>query len=217
MTTPPIKAIHEAATLPRLVLIDANVFFSPRLRDLFMALHVHDILSLRWTRRIESEWTRNVREKHAARPEALEACVRGMRKVVPDWEVEDVEGLEWAFHDVSPSDRHVAAAAYQLMSKESEGRPVALITGNLRDFRSSLLDKKGVLVISPAAYLDALHAQLPDRLLAVADECRLKLKQPTLGLLQYAAVLRNLGCHRLPMALLRREGFTVSATADCSG
>lgn len=43
MTHPPIQTMNEAATLPRLVLIDANVFFSPRLRDLFMALHANDL------------------------------------------------------------------------------------------------------------------------------------------------------------------------------
>lgn len=55
----------EAASLPRVVLADANVFFSPRLRDLFMTLHAGELLVLRWTRQIEDEWTRNVAKKHA--------------------------------------------------------------------------------------------------------------------------------------------------------
>ena len=198
----------EAASLPRVVLADANVFFSPRLRDLFMTLHAHDLLVLRWTRKIEEEWTRNVIKKHAGATAALRACVLGMRKAVPDWEVVCNDGLEWAFRDVDANDRHVAAAAYQLATKGvPEGCLVALVTSNLRDFASTLLARKKVLVMSPGTYLDRLLEQHPRSILAVADECRLKLKQPPLAVLQYVNALRNVGCLALPMALLRRAGL----------
>lgn len=197
----------EAASLPRVVLADANVFFSPRLRDLFMTLHAGELLVLRWTRQIEDEWTRNVAKKHAVTSEALRACTRGMHKAVPDWEVCGSEGLEWAFHDVSPTDRHVAAAAYQLATKDFPGAGVALITHNLRDFASSLLLQRRVTVMSPGAYLDHALRLWPDRVLTVAEQCRLKLKQPPLALLQYVSVLRNLGCLQLSTALLKRAGL----------
>lgn len=44
---------------PRVALIDANVFFAPRMRDLVMHLHAEELINLHWTREIESERTRN--------------------------------------------------------------------------------------------------------------------------------------------------------------
>lgn len=211
MTLPTAFVIQtEAALLPRVVLVDANVFFSPRLRDLFMTLHAHELVVLRWMRKIEEEWTRNVVRKHAAAVDALRACVMGMHKAVPQWEVVHSEGQEWAFHDVSPNDRHVAAAAYHLATRQIPHEAVALVTSNLRDFASSLLGKSGVQVMSPAAYLDALFDQQPERVLLVAEACRLKLKQPPLALIQYASVLHNIGCTRLPMAMLKVAGLGAS-------
>src|SRR5882757_6743074 len=54
------SAQSEAGPLPRIVLVDANIFFAPRLRDLFMHLHEAEALSIHWTREIEDEWARNV-------------------------------------------------------------------------------------------------------------------------------------------------------------
>jgi hypothetical protein len=78
---------REARPLPRIVLADANIFFAPRLRDLFMHLHEAEALSIHWTREIEDEWTRNVVVKQGADPEDLQRCLRGMRDAAEDWEV----------------------------------------------------------------------------------------------------------------------------------
>jgi hypothetical protein len=40
---------REAGTLPRIVLVDANIFFAPRLLDVFMHLHEAEALSIHWT------------------------------------------------------------------------------------------------------------------------------------------------------------------------
>ena len=37
------KASSGAPVLPRIVLVDANVFFAPRMRDLFMHLHAAEV------------------------------------------------------------------------------------------------------------------------------------------------------------------------------
>ena len=68
-----------AAALPRIVLVDANVFFAPRMRDLFMHLHEAEVIYVHWTKAIEEEWARNVVAKQNADPAAIQACVMGMR------------------------------------------------------------------------------------------------------------------------------------------
>src|SRR5262245_46171865 len=42
--------------MPRRVLLDANVLYSARLRDLWMELGVSALIDLVWTERIEHEW-----------------------------------------------------------------------------------------------------------------------------------------------------------------
>jgi len=74
--------------LPRIVLVDANVFFAPRLRDQVMHLHAAELINLHWTKDIEAEWTRNVVAKQGADPADIQACLRGMRAAVDGWEDE---------------------------------------------------------------------------------------------------------------------------------
>ncbi|HVZ46109.1 MAG TPA: hypothetical protein VHA82_20045 [Ramlibacter sp.] len=54
--------------MPRVVLVDANVFFAPRLRDLFMFLHAAELIHLHWSAEIDHKWVRNVVENHGAEP-----------------------------------------------------------------------------------------------------------------------------------------------------
>jgi hypothetical protein len=108
------EAEREAGVLPRVILVDANIFFAPRLRDLFMHLHEAEVLSIHWTREIEGEWTRNVIVKQGADPEDLQRCLRGMRDAAEDWEVAGFEKHIDRFESVDVKDRHVAAAAYKL-------------------------------------------------------------------------------------------------------
>ena len=54
----------QALPLPRVVLVDADVFFAPRLRDIFMYLHMQEVIRVHWTKEIEEEWARNVVKAH---------------------------------------------------------------------------------------------------------------------------------------------------------
>ena len=57
-----------AAALSRIVLVDANVFFAPRMRDLFMHLHEAEVIYVHWTKAIEEEWARKCRRQAKCRP-----------------------------------------------------------------------------------------------------------------------------------------------------
>lgn len=119
---------------PRVALIDANVFFAPRMRDLVMHLHAEELINVHWTREIESEWTRNVVVKQEADAEGIQACLTGMRDAVPGWEVTGYSKHVGKFEAVDAKDRHVAAAAYKLSLDDWPGQAVALVTKNVKDF-----------------------------------------------------------------------------------
>ena len=192
---------REAGPLPRVVLVDANIFFAPRRRDLFMHLHEAEVLSIHWTREIEDEWTRNVVIKQGADREDLERCLRGMREAAEDWEVTGFTKYMERFESVDPKDRHVAAAAYKLSLDDWPGQPVALVTKNVSDFPQSAFEATSVVRYSMSRYLDLLLADEPDLVLSVAEGCRKKLHAPRVTREEYVGLLLRNGCTGLARAL----------------
>lgn len=195
---------HEATQLPRVVLVDANIFFAPRMRDLFMHLHEAQAISVHWTKEIEKEWTRNVAGKQDADAQAIQACLYGMREAAQDWEVTGYKKYVEQFEPVDQKDRHVAAAAYKLSLDDWPGQPVALVTKNVVDFPQKAFVGTEVTRYSMAAYLDELYAHSPDLLVKVAEGCRKKLQAPRLTRTEYVAVLMKNGCPKLAQALAER-------------
>lgn len=190
--------------MPRIVLVDANVFFAPRMRDLFMHLHEAEVLHVHWTREIEAEWTRNVIAKQNADRQDILDCLEGMRAAVEGWEVAGYAKHIGRFEPVDAKDRHVAAAAYKLSLDDWPGRPVALVTRNVKDFPQHAFKDTQVVRYAMSAYLDGLHAEAPDIVAKVAEGCRRKLKAPKLTREEYVAVLMKNGCHGLAQALATR-------------
>jgi hypothetical protein len=191
----------EAAQLPRIVLVDANVFFGPRLRDLVMHLHVAELINVHWTKEIEAEWTRNVVAKQCADAEDIQACLRGMRDAVDGWEVTGYTKHENKFDPVDPKDRHVAAAAYKLSLADWPGQSVALVTKNVKDFPQHAFKGTQVTRYSLSDFIDALYAAEPSLVAKVAEGCRKKLKNPPLTREYYVAVLMTHGCASLAQGL----------------
>ncbi len=199
------KAVKTgAAALPRIVLVDANVFFAPRMRDLFMHLHEARVLHVHWTKEIEEEWARNVVAKQNADPAAIQACVMGMRDAAEGWEVAGYARYMAQFGSVDEKDRHVAAAAFKLSRDEWPGRKVALVTKNVKHFPAQAFDGTEVTRYSMSAYLDLLLAEMPEEVLAVAEGCRGKLRNPKYTKEIYVAALMKNGCTILAQTLAVR-------------
>lgn len=198
----PRKAAAGAvvAPVPRIVLVDANVLFAPRLRDLFMYLHAAELIYVHWTKDIEQEWARNVVENQGADPESIDKCLRGMRDAVPGWEVAGYQKHKKLFPTVDAKDTHVAAAAYKLSLSEWPGRPVALVTKNVTDFPEEAFAETQVTRFNMATYIDALYAEEPEQVLRVVNDCRAKLKNPKYTPQMYVEALVKHGCTQLAQA-----------------
>lgn len=195
---------QEGDPLPRVVLVDANVFFAPRMRDLFMYLHEAEILSVHWTPEIETEWTRNVVARHGADPEAIQRCLRGMREAAEDWQVSGYQKFIERFEDVDAKDRHVAAAAYKLSIDDWPGQPVALVTKNVIDFPQRAFAGTRVKRYGMSTYVDALYAEIPEQITRVAEGCRRKLQQPRLSKEDYIRTLLTHDARELACAMARK-------------
>jgi PIN domain len=192
------RAFETPPSVPRVALIDANVFFSPRMRDLVMQLRELEVIRIHWTKAIEVEWARNVIEKQAADPKLIEACLVGMREATDgDWEVAGYEKYERDFEAVDRKDRHVAAAAYKLSLDDWPGQKVALVTRNIKDFPQKAFNATEVTRYSLALYLERLCAEEPDLVPAAIELCRKKLRKPSYSKADYVAMLLKNGCQSL--------------------
>ncbi len=194
----------EAPSVPRIIFVDANVFFAPRMRDIFMHLHEAEVLSIHWTKEVEAEWTRNVVTKHGADQTLIRACVYGMRDAAEDWEVSGYAKHVDRFAAVNFKDRHVAAAAYKLSLDDWPDQSVALVTKNIKDFPQEAFKGTQVTVCSMSEYLDLLVTTEPELVIRTVDRCRRKLKAPKLSHEEYVAVLMGNGCAGLANALALR-------------
>lgn len=191
-----LNRVHTTQ-VPRVVLLDANVFFGPRMRDIFMHLHEAGILNVHWTKEIEAEWTRNVVAKQNADESSIQQCLKGMREAAEGWEVQGYSKYAEKFSAVQEKDRHVAAAAHKLSQDEWPGYPVALVTNNLKDFPLQAFQGTHIVRFSPAEHLDALYSEEPKLVFSVIEGCRKKLKAPKTTREQYVAILFKNGCRTL--------------------
>lgn len=178
--------------IPRIALIDANVFFSPRLGDLFVYMHVEEVIRIHWTDEIAEEWTRNAIATSKKDPSGVKRRLEGMMKAVPDWQVANFIDFLPLVEETDSKDRHVAAAALKLAA--DEGDDVVLVTDNLQDFPIASLARHQVTPISSSDYLRRLYLEEPLAVVQIAEACRTKLQAPARTRLEYVALLMRLGC-----------------------
>lgn len=125
-----------------LLVLDACVLYPASLRDLLLTLAALDAYDVAWTDEVLEEVRRNVVADH---PDIdtnrfVSHALGAMRPVFPEANVTGYEELI-ATLDNDPKDRHVAAAAIAAGAS-------AIVTENVKDFRSSLLDSAGIEILT---------------------------------------------------------------------
>lgn len=93
-------------------LLDANVFYSAPIRDIFIELATQRLLPIRWTERIQDEWISTLRKN---RPDLDHAKFERVRKLM-EAETENalIYNYEYLIDAIAlpdPNDRHVLATA----------------------------------------------------------------------------------------------------------
>lgn len=117
---------------PFVVVLDANVFFPMRVRDILLSFADAGLFRVRFTDEIIDEWTRSllVLKPH------LEASIRTQEALIRDQFAESlvtghmplIDGLTLR----DPDDRHVPAAAIRCSAQ-------VIATKNLRDFPADVM------------------------------------------------------------------------------
>jgi hypothetical protein len=179
------------------ILLDANVLYPARLRDLWMELGSTGLAQIHWTARIETEWieavlrTRPELRKHLQRTAAL------MREHIPDAVITDFEGIEFTLSLPDADDRHVVAAAIT----SGAGR---IATFNLKDFPEDAVRGYGISVCAPDDIFLDIAAADPEGFLSAVATVRARLKAPPVSADDYVAGLARAGCPRTAAMLAQR-------------
>jgi PIN domain-containing protein len=174
--------------------LDANVLYPARLRDLFLRLAVAGHYRALWTKRILDECFNNLLADRPDIPaEHLLRTRRLMTVAVPDAVVEDYDRLIDDLHLPDPDDRHVLAAAV------TAGADL-VVTSNLADFPTAGIPA-GLTVLSPDAFVLRLIQADVDAVATVVDQQAGALRNPPMTTAELLAGLAIVGLRQSVDAL----------------
>lgn len=176
-----------------IALLDANVFYPAALRDFMVRLALTGLYRARWTDEIEQEWIRNVlADRPDLDPTRLERTRRLIRQAIPDGPIARDDALVAVLTLPDPADRHVLAAA---IAADAD----AIVTFNLRDFPTAIMDAHGLVARHPDDFVMDLVDASPDLVVRAAESCRAAMANPPFTREDH-------------VGLLERQGLRVTAT-----
>ena len=128
------------------VILDANVLFPFRTRDILLRFHHAGLFRARWTEQILDEWTRNLLDWKPHLEQSIRSQRRAMDEHFKDSIVSGYEPLIGALDLPDAGDRHVLAAAIRCSAQ-------FIITDNLADFPEEALAECDIEAIAADAFL----------------------------------------------------------------
>lgn len=187
-------------------LIDANVFYSVRLRSLVLWSAQTDCFRARWTDAIHDEWIAHLLENRPdLNRETLQRTRDAMDGSVPDCLVTGYEPLIEGLSLPDPKDRHVLAAAIA-------ARANVIVTFNLKDFPEDILSGSGLHACHPDEFLlDISSISARSFITAARDDFR-HYENPPLTLEDYLGSLEAAGVPKTA-DYLRSMGVVMKQTA----
>ncbi len=179
--------------------LDANVLYPARLRDLLVRLAIAGQYHARWTERILDECFDSLtRDRPDLSAEHLARTRRLMSIAMPDAEVRGYEHLVDRLDLPDPDDRHVLATAL------ASGAGL-IVTANGADFPAARTTPHGIVVRSPDEFVLQLTRTDVDAVVSVVVQQAAALRHPPMtpaevldgleavGVRRAAAVLRSAG------------------------
>ncbi|MGH1350418.1 MAG: PIN domain-containing protein [Methyloligellaceae bacterium] len=157
--------------MPRITaLLDANILFSPPLRDLLIELSCEQVIHVRWTEKIHEEWIRAASKLRPLIPIDVQHQIRNLLyESIPDCLITDYEHLIDEITLPDENDRHVLAAAI-------DGNCNIIITRNIRDFPKKRLRHWNIEAQEPHTFMKMLDQ---DKILRCAGNIKTRLKDIT--------------------------------------
>ena len=153
------------------VVLDANVLFPFRKRDILLRMHDAGLFQARWTERILDEWTRSLLERKPHLEPSVRSQRRAMREHFGEALVRGYEPLIGTLDLPDADDRHVLAAAIRCSARH-------IVTDNLADFPSGALAGFDIEAIDADTFLSRTFDRCPSEAVAVLRILRQAYRNP---------------------------------------
>ena len=182
---------------PFVVILDANVLFPVRVRDVLLSFAFEGLCRARFTDDILEEWTTRL---IALKPH-IEASVRAQEELIRTHFSECiVEGhlpLIAALDLPDPDDRHVLAAAIRCSAQ-------VIVTENKRDFPDEILQEYSIEILGADEFLRNTYELFPSEAPQALRTVRARYRNPSMNPSEFLLDLTRYGLPKLA-AIARRD------------
>ena len=182
----------------RVALLDANVLFPFRKRDILLRFHHAGLFQARWTERILDEWTLNLLEQKPHLERSVRSQRRAMREHFADALVTGYEPLIGTISLPDADDRHVLAAAIRCDAQ-------FVVTDNLADFPAEVLAKFDIEAINADEFLFRTFDLYPSEALGLLRTLREVYSNPPFTSSEFVRDLTAKGLPRLAGQIQERQ------------
>ncbi len=172
--------------MPSGFVLDANVLYSARLRDLWLQIGAAGVARIFWTDTIEAEWTGALAHNRPDLQDFVSRTADLIRERFPEAYVPRDALPPLALTLPDAEDVHVVRAALAAGG--------AIVTYNTADFPTDAVAPLGVEILTPDEALAGLAEIDEEGLLAAAAAIRARLKAPPIDAETYAAGFEKAGC-----------------------
>ncbi len=180
--------------------LDANVLFPFRMRDILLRFHHAGLFQARWTERILDEWTRNLLDWKPHLERSVRSQRRAMDKHFVDALVTGHEPLVGTLDLPDLGDRHVLAAAIRCGARY-------IVTDNLADFPEEVLAGFDIEAIAGDAFLSQIAERHTSEALAVLCTLRRLYRNPPFTPSEFVFDLNAKGLPQLAALATQHRGL----------
>jgi predicted nucleic acid-binding protein len=175
-------------------ILDANVLFPFRKRDVLLSFHSAGLFHARWSKLILQEWTGRLLVLKPGLAMSIESQMAAMAQHFQECWVEGVERRISTLSLPDPNDRHVLAAAIKCGARY-------IVTDNLRDFPASALAAHGIDAVDADVFLSMVFDRYRDSAISVLEDVRARYRNPSYTPSEFIADLAAKGLPRLASRL----------------
>ncbi|NBC14297.1 MAG: PIN domain-containing protein [Gammaproteobacteria bacterium] len=182
------------------VVLDANVLFPFRKRDVLLHFYHAGLFRARWTAQILDEWTEKLLEQKPSLEASIRSQQQAMEEHFPEALVSGYEALIDGLALPDPNDRHVLAAAIQCGAQH-------IVTENLRDFPETRLAGFDVEAIGCDEFLSRTFDLYVSEALVVLKQVRALYRNPAFTPSEFVLDLTASGLPKLAARLREHREF----------
>lgn len=182
------------------VVLDANVLFPFRKRDVLLRFFHAGLFRARWTAEILDEWTRNLLALKPHLSDSIQSQMAAMRENFPDSLVTGYQPLIQGLALPDVNDRHVLAAAIRCGAQH-------IVTENLADFPQDVLAKFCIEAIGADEFLSRTFELYPSEALEILKFMRENYKKPAFTPSEFVMDLTAKGLPKLASRLRPARSF----------